>query len=128
MDLQHFPYGKEFKGGRNIVSRIAMEYRCIGTQLLNDVDGSIVRTIHMTTSHVVKDTMYEIFYEWLQKDTECSWQKFIECLDRCELYVLANDIEDALKQQIQQKPLAGLLKLYYVQYICSLLSCKYADL
>ena len=125
MSLQHFPYAKEFKGGRNIISRVATEYRCIGTQLLNDADGSIVKMIHMTTSQVVKDTMYEIFYEWVRRDTEYSWQKLIECLRKCELGVLAKDIEDALKQHTQQQPLAGLLKLHYVQQISSI-SCEHA--
>ena len=79
----------------------------------------------MTTSQEVKDTMYEIFYEWVRRDTEYSWQKLIECLRKCELGVLAKDIEDALKQHTQQQPLAGLLKLHYVQQISSI-SCAHA--
>ena len=96
-----------------------MEYRSIGTQLLNDGDGSTVKRIHMTTSQVVKDTMHEIFYEWMRTDTECSWQKLIQCLRMCKLCVLAKDIDGALKQHIQQQPIAGLLKLRYVQHITS---------
>ena len=97
-----------------------MEYRCIGIRLLNDADGSIVAGIHNTNSHVLKHTMYEIFYEWVRRDTEYSWQKLIECLKTCELCVLAKDIEDALKQHTQQQSLAGLLNLHYVQQISSI--------
>ena len=79
----------------------------------------------MKNSPVVEHTMRDIFCEWVQKDTEYSWQKLIECLRMCELGVLAKDIEDALKQHTQQQPLAGLLKLRYVQQISSI-SCEHA--
>ena len=79
----------------------------------------------MTNKHVVKDTMHYIFSKWVQKDTERSWQKLIECLRMYDLDVLAKDIEDALKQHTQQQPLAGLLKLRYVQQISSI-SCEHA--
>ena len=120
LTLLHFPYGTEFEGDRNIISRVAPVFRCIGTWLLNDKNGSIVEGIHMTNSCVVKHTMHEIFYEWLQMDTECSWQKVIESLKISGLCVLAKNIEDALKQRTQ-KVIAGLLKTYHY-----LISCAYA--
>ena len=40
--------------------------------------------------------MHKIFEKWVREDTQCSWQKLINCMKECELIVLAQQMEDAL--------------------------------
>lgn len=93
INLQVFPL--QIEGSRNIIARAAVQYKCIGTILLNDKDGSLVAGL--TTSQQPQEIMRNIFEKWIRLDTECSWPKLIECMRQCELVVLAQEIEDALQ-------------------------------
>ena len=94
INLQAFPF--KIEGGSNIISRVAEKYRCIGAILLNDKDGNVIAGI--AASKEPCDIMYKIFYKWLQEDTECCWEKLMKSLRRCELSVVAQNIEDALRE------------------------------
>ena len=92
-NLYACPYIQE--GNRNIVARSASKYKCIGTILLKDEDGTIVSGL--TASQQPRDVMHTIFEKWVQEDTECSWHKLTQCMRQCELSSLAQEIEEGLQ-------------------------------
>ena len=93
INLYAFP--KFHEGKCNIVARAAPKYKCIGTILLKDKDGTIVSGL--TASQQPRDVMHAIFEKWVQEDTECSWHKLTQCMRQCELTSLAQEIEDVLQ-------------------------------
>ena len=96
MSLQNFPFSK--KGGRlNIISRAAPQYWSIGIYLLDDRKCAAVKAIELSTHYKAEAAMQEIFTQWVNEDTKCSWEKLIECLKICKLSDLAKEIEDGLK-------------------------------
>ena len=94
------------KGGKNIISRVAVRYRFLCTFLLKDEQGYRLANIDKQASYIPEDAMHIIFTWWLREDTECSWEKLISSLRKCELHVVAQDIEDALGDP----PSEGVLK------------------
>ena len=93
VNLQAFPF--QIEGSRNIVARAASQYKCIGAILLNDKDGTLISGL--TASSDQKEIMHKIFEKWVREDTQCSWQKLINCMKECELIVLAQQMDDALQ-------------------------------
>ena len=93
VNLQAFPF--QIEGSRNIVARAASQHKCIGSILLNDKDGTLISGL--TLSQDPKEIMFKIFEKWVREDIQSSWQKLIECMRRCELIVLAQQMEDALQ-------------------------------
>ena len=81
--------GKEVK----IISRASASYRKIGYYLLNDADGTIVKSLEKADP---TDTLCEIFEKWLRNHPERSWGKIVNCLKHCDLGNLAEDVETAL--------------------------------
>ena len=81
--------GKEVQ----IILRAAASFRKIGYFLLNDDDGTIVKSLVKADS---TDTLCEIFEKWLRKHPERSWRKLVDCLKYCDLGNLAEDVEAAL--------------------------------
>ena len=99
INLQSFPF--DIEGSKNIIARVAVQYKCIGAVLLNDKDGTIIAGL--TASNEPRDITYNIFQKWVCEDTECSWPKLIKCMRQCELSALAKQIEDALQLKPQHK-------------------------
>lgn len=81
---------------------IGCDYYILGTYLLNDEDGSTIKTIkhdHRWTA----DILGEIFHRWIGgRQTKCgkktnTWEKLVEYLRYARLMVLADDIEFVLR-------------------------------
>ena len=98
-NLQFFPNshgGKDIK----IIERASEKFQEIGTELLDDKHGSKVANIKSKTNGNV-DAMREIFGQWLREDTQRSWGKLVQCLQKCDCEALADEIDHALgKTQI----------------------------
>ena len=107
VSLQNFPFPTG--GRRNIFALTAHQYRCIGTHLLNDECGSVVEAIHMETPRP-EDIIYQIYRRWLAEDPKHSWEKLIDCLKKCNLGYLAQQMEDVLNPRTT--PLQGHLIMY----------------
>lgn len=99
VSLHNFPFSKE--GQLDIISCAAAEYEAIGNYLLNDKTGNLVQAIKLSTHHQAVDAMRMIFREWVNKDTERSWEKLILCLKTCKMSWLAQEIEDGLKSDTE---------------------------
>ena len=82
-----------------ILRQSAARYKEIGSYLLNDKDGAIVATLEYLREP--EKILREIFSRWLQNDTEHSWEHLVQCLRRCELNGLADDVETALGLRAQ---------------------------
>ena len=93
-------------GTTNILPQISSQFRCIGTLLLQDKNGSIVDGIYKAALHDQDETMIRIISRWLKEDTEVSWKKLTECLRRCKLSALAQEIE--LSLQLNEEQVKGI--------------------
>ena len=82
----------------NIIQRAAPEYNMLGILLLDDGDGSKIRSIEMTQHHQTEAVMREVFREWIATAQDHSWKKLIDSLRVLNLRTLAKEIEDALKE------------------------------
>ena len=91
ISLQEFPSNKSGKN-LNIIVQSAPHYKKIGTMLLNDKNGAIVEGIAMRCTP--ESIMTEIYEKWLQNNA--SWEDLIQCLKKCGLNVIAQDIEGGL--------------------------------
>ena len=105
-----------------IIVRCSAYYSKIGHDLLNDTDGSKVKSLEQQFRDPEK-ILQEIFGRWLREHVGYSWEKLILCLKRCDLNSVAYDIEDALGIKVQTREgLFYVLRLYgnlymYVIYI-----------
>ena len=84
-----------------IMDRIGSDYHTLGTCLLNDKDGGIMRTIEH--DYKVSDKILnEVFHRWIkgliQKDGKKtnSWETLIKSLNHSMLVNLADEIEAVL--------------------------------
>lgn len=78
----------------NIIVETAPHYKEIGTILLNDKRGNVVQGIAEEMRCTPERIMTRIYEKWLGK--KVSWEDLIQCLKDCELYVVAEEIEDGL--------------------------------
>ena len=73
-----------------ILDESAEKYRDIGTILLNDDSGAIVRGIKVTAQGNAVRMIYE---RWLQEDPDHTWKKLIHCFRDVKLNSLARELE-----------------------------------
>ena len=73
-----------------ILDESAEKYRDIGTILLNDDSGAIVRGIKVTAEGNAVRMIYE---RWLQEDPDHTWKKLIHCFRDVKLNSLARELE-----------------------------------
>ena len=79
--------------GVTILEETAVYYRDIGTILLKDDTGAIVKGIAQSALGDPVEAMRRIYEKWLQKDENHSWQKLAKCFRNVQLNSLASDIE-----------------------------------
>ena len=91
ISLREFPSNKSGEN-LNIIVESAPHYKRIGTLLLNDKNGAIVLGIEKRCTP--ESIMTEIYEKWLQKNA--SWEGLIQSLKKCDLNVIAQDIEGGL--------------------------------
>ena len=76
-----------------ILERSAEKYRDIGTFLLKDDTGAIVKTIQETAQGNPVVAVRTIYEKWLGEDEDHSWKKLAKCFRDVQLNPLARDIE-----------------------------------
>ena len=57
--------------------------------------------IEQSTQRQPVDTMFRIFSQWLREDPGHSWEKLINCLKQCGLNVLAEHLQNSLKEPLK---------------------------
>ena len=93
--LKEFPF--PVKGQRlNIIEQAAIDYMSLGVFLLNDKNGVVVSAIEKAAHYQPEDALQKIFIKWLDRNTDCSWERLIAGLRHCQRNVLAKDVEDVL--------------------------------
>ena len=92
-ELISFPLssGKEL----NLIGKISSDYQKFGILLLNDDDGTKVKTIEMQSKSNVEAIIIEIFREWFKGRGKepVAWHTLVNVLKRSKLQSLAKDIE-----------------------------------
>ena len=84
-----------------IMDRIGSDYNTLGTYLLNDEYGEIMRTIKRDYKFT-EEILDEVFHRWIkgqgQKDGKKmnNWETLVACLKRSQLMALADEIERVL--------------------------------
>ena len=81
------------KGHIRIVEESAVKFMDIGTLLLGDRTGAIVRGIAKTARGEQLEAVRMIYEKWMQEDKDHSWKKLIQCFRDVELNFLARDLE-----------------------------------
>ena len=76
-----------------ILERSAEKYRDIGTFLLNDDTGAVVKAIQETALGNPVEAVRKIYERWLGEDEDHSWKKLAKCFRDVQLNSLARDIE-----------------------------------
>ena len=84
------------RGELSTIQRCASHYSQLGIFLLNDDDGSKIKTIELTHHYRPEAIMNEIFLEWIASGDN-SWRVLIEHLKTCSLNTLAKDVREGLK-------------------------------
>ena len=87
-----------------IVDRIGSDYDSLGTYLLNDEDGGIMRAIEHDNK-VTGKILNEVFHRWIKGQGQKSgagkktntWEMLVKYLKDCKLMALADDIERVLQ-------------------------------
>ena len=93
--LQKFPYLIE--GGNDLIERTAQQYKKIGTNLLNDKDGSVVAHIEMAHHHKPVPIITEIYERWIRSSPDHSWNALCSAGHLLTMHaVLATEIEAVL--------------------------------
>ena len=77
----------------NVMQQTAARYREIGSYLLNDRSGAIVRGIEVSTRGDPVAAVDMIYARWMEEDVNCSWRKLTQCFRDCGLNSLASDME-----------------------------------
>ena len=95
-NLHSFPHPNDEEDIK-IIARASVKFRQIGTMLLKDKRGNKVANIQSKTNNN-EDAMHEIFCQWLREEMQCSWEKLIQCLQKCDCETLASEIEYALRK------------------------------
>ena len=88
-------------GFKDIVAEIQNDYELLGTLLLEDRSGSVVRSIKTAECGSPPDITVGIFHQWLQGKGRqpVTWRALIECLRDTNLNIVAESIEDALSSE-----------------------------
>ena len=76
-----------------ILDESAEKYQDIGTILLNDDSGAIVRGIKETARDNTIKAVRMIYEQWLQEDEGHTWKKLIHCFRDVKLNSLARELE-----------------------------------
>ena len=86
-----------------IMDRIGSDYDTLGTHLLNDEDGGIMRTIEHDKNKVTGKILNEVFHRWIKgqgqkngKKTN-TWEMLVKYLKHVKLMALADEIEAVLQ-------------------------------
>ena len=93
---------QEIRVSVRIMDRIGSEYNTLGTYLLNDEYGEIMRTIKRDYKFTA-EILDEVFHRWIkgqgQKDGKKTntWEMLVEYLKISKLISLAEDIEKILQ-------------------------------
>ena len=91
--MQHLYKLPTSKGDVRLLEKSSMSYRGIGTFLLNDESGAIVRGIAETARDDPVKAVTLIYQQWLQKDEDHTWKKLIQCFRDVQLNSLAKELE-----------------------------------
>ena len=89
-----------------IVERIGVDYRSIGTELLNDIHGTILPAIEKDQLGKTDAIIAEIFQRWLagKGRQPVTWQTLVDVLrDTAKLHSLADDIVSVLEARNSQR-------------------------
>ena len=84
-----------------IMDRIGSDYHTLGTYLLNDKDGGMMRMIKRDYKFT-EEILDEIFHRWIkgqgQKDGKKmnTWESLVKCLKHSKFMALADEIEAVL--------------------------------
>ena len=81
------------EGDIMLLEESSMSYRDIGTFLLNDKSGAIVRGIAKTAQGDTVEAVTLIYEQWLQEDEDHTWEKLIQCFRDVQLNSLARELE-----------------------------------
>ena len=76
-----------------ILERSSMKCGDIGTILLKDDTGAVVRAIQETARDNPVVAVRKIYERWIQEDEDHSWKKLTKCFRDVQLNALARDIE-----------------------------------
>ena len=85
-----------------IMDRIGRDYDTLGTYLLNDEDGGIMRTIEHDKNKVTGKILNEVFHRWVKGQGQRNgknrntWETLVKCLKHSKLMALADEIETVL--------------------------------
>ena len=80
-------------GELKIAEESAPKYREIGIILLKDRTCAKVIAIEKEVRGIPEDAVHKIYNRWITKDEDHSWSKLAQCLRKCDLNGLANEIE-----------------------------------
>ena len=97
------------EGEINIVEESAHKYREIGFILLKDRTGLKVTAIEKEVRDNPVEAVSKIYIRWIARDVDRSWSKLAQCLRRCDLNVLASDIEKHFGLPSPQQPQESML-------------------
>ena len=84
-----------------------MDYNPVGTCLLNDIDGAIMKVIERDHRYYTKYIMDEVFDRWIRREYQegeghsNTWQTLVKCLRFIQMNTLADDIEGVLRYCIE---------------------------
>lgn len=97
--MQQLDYMYNRKNGKplKIIERIGADYSAVGTSLLDDEHGEILRTIEHDKNGKAGDVVREIFRRWRKSSKgPVSWKVLVSTLKKADFITLANEIVDAL--------------------------------
>ena len=92
---------QEIRVSVQIMDRIGSDYNTLGTYLLNDEYGEIMRTIKRDYKFTA-EILGEVFHRWIKGQGEKdgkkvnTWETLVTCLKRSQLMALADEIERVL--------------------------------
>ena len=83
----------------HIIERIGVDYHNIGTELLNDIHGTIIPTIEKEKLGNIQEIVREIFIKWRKGmgRQPVTWQTLVDVLREVRLHNLADDIVSVLE-------------------------------
>ena len=90
-------------GHANIAQKIAQCYEQFGILLLDDADGSAVRSLASMPNQTPEDIMLAILQKWIQGEGRqpISWETLITAVQETGFDTLARDIRSGLPNLLQ---------------------------
>ena len=86
----------------NIIQKIAAgNYKDFGMYLLNDENMTVVSILVKQHINDIEGTTDAIILKWESVSTSRTWKHLIDCIEKCGLGALAEDIKNALPGIVQ---------------------------